>query len=292
MKTCKNCGRQFEGNFCPACGTKADASCPNCGAALSQGAVFCQNCGARVNAGAPVPNAPAVNRAPVPASVPAPAPNAYPAPVPGGPSASVYTGGAFGLFFARLWAVLISVLSLTLLMPAMICFFQRFKAKRTFIDGRRVVFDGKGIQLFGKYLLWLLLCIVTLLIYSLWINVRLRKWITQHTHLEGAPADAVSDYDGGAIACFFVNLWAVIVAIITLGFGSGWAVCFVSRWHAKHTVIDGMQQVFDGKGGALLGKFICWFLLTLITLGIFSFWYAVKVLKWTTSHTHLVPKTA
>lgn len=82
------------------------------------------------------------------------------------------------------------------------------------------------------------------------------------------------------------------MAIITLGFGSGWAVCFVSRWHAKHTVIDGMQQVFDGKGGALLGKFICWFLLTLITLGIFSFWYAVKVLKWTTSHTHLVPKTA
>ena len=202
-----------------------------------QGAVFCQNCGARVNAGAPVPNAPAVNRAPVPA----PAPNAYPAPVPGVPSASVYTGGALGLFFARLWAVLISVLSLTLLMPAMICFFQRFKAKRTFIDGRRVVFDGKGIQLFGKYLLWLLL---------------------------------------------------FIVAIITLGFGSGWAVCFVSRWHAKHTVIDGMQQVFDGKGGALLGKFICWFLLTLITLGIFSFWYAVKVLKWTTSHTHLVPKTA
>ncbi len=55
MKTCKNCGRQFEGNFCPACGTKADASCPNCGAALPQGAVFCQNCGARVNAGAPVP---------------------------------------------------------------------------------------------------------------------------------------------------------------------------------------------------------------------------------------------
>lgn len=302
MKTCTNCGNRFEGNFCPNCGTKAEARCPGCGAPAPAGAKFCGKCGARleaaqVPAGAPArPYAAPQQTTYAPAQQPyAPAPNAYPAPVPGGPSASVYTGGAFGLFFARLWVFLVSVISLTLLMPAMICFFQRFKAKRTYIDGRRLVFTGKGISLFGKYLLWLLLCIITIGIYGLWVNVRLRKWIAQHTHFEGetaAAAAAVSDYNGGALACFGVYFVATLVTIITLTFGLYWAVGYVSRWHAKHTTLDGHVLMFDGKGTQLFGKVVLWTFLTIITVGIFSFWFAVKCLKWHTSHIHALPAAA
>ncbi len=49
---CKNCGKEFEGNFCPECGTKIeDASqqevsiCPNCGAERVDNGKFCVNCG-------------------------------------------------------------------------------------------------------------------------------------------------------------------------------------------------------------------------------------------------------
>lgn len=50
--TCKNCGTEFEGNFCPKCGTKRDEgfTCPYCGAALDTSAKFCNACGKSLTA--------------------------------------------------------------------------------------------------------------------------------------------------------------------------------------------------------------------------------------------------
>lgn len=47
MPKCKNCGNEFEGNFCPACGTKAEENtlCPNCGGEIKRDAQFCTRCG-------------------------------------------------------------------------------------------------------------------------------------------------------------------------------------------------------------------------------------------------------
>lgn len=43
---CINCGKEFEGNFCPVCGTKAaPQNCPKCGKTRAQGERFCSNCG-------------------------------------------------------------------------------------------------------------------------------------------------------------------------------------------------------------------------------------------------------
>ncbi len=49
MPKCNNCGREFEGTFCPDCGTKYQQSktCPECGAELSGSANFCNYCGHR-----------------------------------------------------------------------------------------------------------------------------------------------------------------------------------------------------------------------------------------------------
>ena len=42
---CTNCGNDFEGKFCPECGTPAprSATCPNCGAEVA--GKFCAECG-------------------------------------------------------------------------------------------------------------------------------------------------------------------------------------------------------------------------------------------------------
>ena len=44
---CKNCGKEFEGQFCPECGTKAAElqKCPVCGKERVEGEKFCANCG-------------------------------------------------------------------------------------------------------------------------------------------------------------------------------------------------------------------------------------------------------
>lgn len=43
-------------------------------------------------------------------------------------------------------------------------------------------FDGGGTALFGKYIIWFLLTIVTFGIYGLWVSVKLVKWVVAHTH--------------------------------------------------------------------------------------------------------------
>jgi hypothetical protein len=48
---CQNCGNEFEGKFCPDCGTPAPTNmkkfCSNCGAEMNGN--FCSNCGASSN---------------------------------------------------------------------------------------------------------------------------------------------------------------------------------------------------------------------------------------------------
>ena len=49
MNHCRKCGVDFEGNFCPHCGTRVEENamnaCPRCGAAKGEGTQFCANCG-------------------------------------------------------------------------------------------------------------------------------------------------------------------------------------------------------------------------------------------------------
>ena len=95
-----------------------------------------------------------------------------------------------------------------------------------------------------------------------------------------------SRFNGGLLGLIGINIITVLLTFVTLGIGLPWAMCMKERWYAKHTIIDGKQIVFDGKGGQLFGQYIKWFLLCIITLGIYSFWLEIKMKQWITKHTH------
>lgn len=65
----------------------------------------------------------------------------------------------------------------------MVCYKESWIAKHTHLGGQTLYFNGRGVDLFGKWLLWLLLSIVTIGIFSLFIPVRLKKWKVAHTLL-------------------------------------------------------------------------------------------------------------
>lgn len=323
MAFCRNCGASFDGNFCPNCGEKAKKFCPNCGAETENESKFCSNCGTVLTNGSaayvnksrdtfnnrPVEeirarteeeNRLAENGArslraserienaehteiPPRTAAPMETSETYP---------SVFKGGALSRAF-RLFAVgFVTLITLGLAYPAMFCWFLRWQSSKTYINGRKLVFDGTGGQLFGKYILWCVLSLITLGLYYIFAaRVNMIAWQTKHTHFEGVEPcgdeDKKSKFTGNSLQLLGVNLLTCFVTVITLSLGLYWAYCYKQRWFAKHKIIDGHSLYFDGRAGQYFGKCLLWGFLSLITFGIYSFWMAVNILKWKTKHTKL-----
>ena len=87
-----------------------------------------------------------------------------------------FDGGAATYYGTALLAFLVTVVTLGIAYPFALVLRERWRAKHTFIEGRRLMFTGTGTGLFGNWIKWLLLMIVTLGIYSFWVLPRLTKW--------------------------------------------------------------------------------------------------------------------
>lgn len=87
-----------------------------------------------------------------------------------------FVGGAGNYIGTILLGALITVFTLGICYPFALVLVERWKAKHASIDGRLLVFTGTGWGLFGLWIKWFLLCIITLGIYSLWVGPQLQKW--------------------------------------------------------------------------------------------------------------------
>ncbi len=97
---------------------------------------------------------------------------------------SKFTGGLLGLIGINLLQSLLIFITLGFGAPWAICMKQSWIARHTIIDGRQLVFDGTGGQLFGNYIRWFLLTLITFGIYGFWLDIKMKQWITKHTHVE------------------------------------------------------------------------------------------------------------
>lgn len=96
----------------------------------------------------------------------------------------IFNGNAIVYVLVMLGCSILNLLTLTLLKPIFVTWKNRYIQNRLVIDGRRMEFDGNGIQLLGRYILWSLLKIITIGIYGFFVHIRMKKWISKHTHMK------------------------------------------------------------------------------------------------------------
>lgn len=195
---------------------------------------------------------------------------------------SYFDGGYLAYIGCCFLVGFVSLITLGIAFPWMLCWFQRWNAKHTVVCGKRMYFDGKGLQLIGKFLLWGLLSLVTFGIYGFWMSIAMKKWIAKHTHYVG-EGDNNSYFDGGVLGLLGTNILSVLVMVVPF-VGFAWSKIIKLRWLSRHTVVDSRRHIFEGTVGNLFLKQLLWGFLTGITFGIFGLFVPVKTIRWETEN--------
>ena len=195
---------------------------------------------------------------------------------------SYFDGGYLAYIGCCFLIGFVSLITIGLAFPWLLCWFQRWKAKHTVICGKRMYFDGTGLQLIGKFLLWSLLSLITFGIYGFWMSIAMKKWVAKHTHYVG-EGDNNSYFDGGVLGLLGTNILSVIVMAVPF-VGFAWSRVIKIKWLTRHTVVDSRRHIFEGSVGNLFLKYLLWGLLTGITFGIFGLFVPVKALRWETEN--------
>ncbi|MCB0561810.1 MAG: DUF898 family protein [Lewinellaceae bacterium] len=92
-----------------------------------------------------------------------------------------FDGKARQYFFVGIAAFLITGITFGIALPWAVTLVQQWKASHTLVEGRRLKFYGSGGELFGKYIVWWILTIITLGIYSIAVYPRFTKWTIERT---------------------------------------------------------------------------------------------------------------
>ncbi|OMH23419.1 hypothetical protein BKD30_12345 [Tersicoccus phoenicis] len=94
-----------------------------------------------------------------------------------------FRGGAGTWFATELVGALLIVFTLGFGYPYAIVMSERWRAENTYLNGHQLKFVGSGSAMFGLWVKWFLLCLITLGIYSFWVAPRMMKWRTENTVL-------------------------------------------------------------------------------------------------------------
>jgi len=94
---------------------------------------------------------------------------------------SKFDGGLLSFIGINILGFLITFLTFVIGFPWALCLVYGWEINHTIINGKRLKFNGTGIGLFGLWIKWLFLLVITLGIYSFWIFISLKKWKVKNT---------------------------------------------------------------------------------------------------------------
>ena len=100
-----------------------------------------------------------------------------------------FKGSGLGLLFLVIWTGILTLFTLGLFWPWAYSAQQKWIAKNTYIDGKRLVFKGSGVGIFSTWLLIVTLCLITLGIYAPWGYCRIKRWQTNNLYFADTGDD-------------------------------------------------------------------------------------------------------
>jgi uncharacterized membrane protein YjgN (DUF898 family) len=92
-----------------------------------------------------------------------------------------FDGGASDYLGTQILAALITLFTLGICYPYALVLVLRWKAKHSYINGQRLKFVGSATGLFGMWIKWFFLAVITCGIYLLWVGPRIQKWQWENT---------------------------------------------------------------------------------------------------------------
>jgi len=201
---------------------------------------------------------------------------------------SVFDGKLIQLIGWYLIGWLLTIITLGLGAPFARCFILDWRFRHTKINGKRLCFDGNGLQLWGNIIKWAFFSVITLGIFLLFLPVQWNRWVVKHTHYEGnrKPRVNYSLFDGITWEYIGISVLSGLLNLFSLGLLAPFCENLMYSWRINHTTYDTIDMEFDGKGFQLLGNYIKWIFFTIITLGIYGLWVPIKKIKWEVKHTH------
>lgn len=204
---------------------------------------------------------------------------------------SYFDGDTLSNIFFTISFLILRIISLDLLSPIVACSRLKWKAEHTYINGRRLIFNGQIIDLLKKNTVWILLSIITFGIFLPFKAIKMKKWEIENTHFVGIPEENYKYKKSEFICSWYkyagVSLVKFIVTVLTFGIAYFWAYTFKERVLTKCKFIDGHRLEFTATGGKFFLTKLLWVLFTILTIGIYGLLLKGKMLRWQIANTNV-----
>ena len=197
---------------------------------------------------------------------------------------SSYDGTAMGMFTAMIGPSLLTLITFGICTPFFLDAVLRYQYNHTIISGRRLKYTGNGKTLFGSYIKWTLLHIITLGIYSIWIPKKLMDYQAAHLFWEDEGAidgnsNPDSIYLGTTGETFLDNLIGVLLGSLSGGLLTYGGTHYFQQKVRSKLVIGGVPLKCESNWTSYIGKYIVDMLLSVVTMGIWTFKASTNLLK-------------
>lgn len=95
---------------------------------------------------------------------------------------SFFDGGLLSWLCWTILGIFITAVTFGICYPWSLCMIYGWRINHTVIDGHRMQFNGSALGLFGNWIKWLFLSIITLGIYAFWVHIKLLDWKAKNTY--------------------------------------------------------------------------------------------------------------
>ena len=89
---------------------------------------------------------------------------------------SKFTGNTFGLIGWKIAGFFVTLFTLGICYPVALGWIYRWEVNNTVVNGHRMRFNGLASSLIPRWIIWMILSIITIGIYALTLPVRFQKW--------------------------------------------------------------------------------------------------------------------